>query len=133
MNLAGYGSVSFAQNDYIDKATTEEFTQEVDSFQGTTAQDVMTALSKIATKCPSFTDSSTNSKVKVSAATGSSLGDGTVVITLSDSQWEGSTTLEAVRVGHSVVTVLSSANSGSASFARNMASKITAKLKAGSN
>ena len=72
VNLAGRGSVSFAQNDYIDNATTsEEFTQEIDAFQGTTAQDVMTALSDITAKCPTFEDSATSSTVKVSVATSS--------------------------------------------------------------
>lgn len=131
--LAGYGSVSFAQNDYINKATSEEFAQEIDAFPGTTAQDVMTALSEIATKCPTFSDSETSSTVKVSVSTNSSPGDGAVVITLSDPQWVGGITLEAVRVGHSVVTVLSSANSGSAAFTRSMASEITGRLTAAGN
>lgn len=131
VNVADLGSVSFAQNDYIDKNTSEEFAQEVDAFQGTTAQEVMTALSKIAVKCPSFKDSQTSSTVKVSATAESSPGDGAVVIKLSDPRWEGGMTLEAVRVGHSVVTVLSSANSGSAALAKSMASQIAAKLAAG--
>ncbi len=130
VNIAGHGSVSFAENDYIDKDSSEEFAQEIDAFQGTTAQDVMTALSGIAAKCPTFKDPQTNSTVKVSVATGASPGDGTVAITLSDPQWEGATTLVAVRVGHSVVTVLSSASSGSAAFAKSTASQIAARLAA---
>ena len=130
VSLAGYGSVSFAENDYIDKDTSEEFAQEIDAFQGTTAQDVMTALSDITAKCPTYRDSQTSSTVKVSVATSASPGDGAVLITLSDPQWEGTTTLEAVRVGHSVVTVLSSANSGSGAFAKSTASQITARLTA---
>ena len=133
VDLAGQGSVSFAQNDYIDNANSEEFAQEIDAFPGTAAQDVMTALSGITAKCPKFDDSQTSSTVKVSVTTDSSPGDGAVVITLSDSRWAGSTTLEAVRVGHSVVTVLSSADSGSAAFARTMASQIAAKLTAAGN
>jgi hypothetical protein len=130
VNLAGRGSVSFAQNDYIDNSTSEEYAQEIDAFQGTTAQDVMTALSDITTKCPTFNDSQTSSTIKVSAVASSSPGDGAVVITLSDPKWEGDTTLEAVRVGHSVVTVLSSATSGSGAFAQSMATQIAAKLTA---
>lgn len=72
VNLADLGSVSFVQSDYIDKATSEEFAQEIDAFQGTTARDVMTALSKITAKCPTFKDSETSSTVKVSVATDSS-------------------------------------------------------------
>lgn len=90
----------------------------------------MTALSDITAKCPTFEDSQTSSTVKVSAATSPTPGDGAVVITLSDPKWEGSTTLEAVRVGHSVVTVLSSATSGSGTFAQSIASQIAAKLTA---
>jgi hypothetical protein len=133
VNIAGHGSVSFAENDYVDKVSSEEFAQEIDAFQGTTAQDVMTALSNIVAKCPTFQDSQTNSTVKVSVATSASPDDGTVVITLSDSQWAGATTLEAVRVGHSVVTVLSSANSGSAAFAKSTASQIAARVAAAGN
>ena len=130
VNIAGHGSVSFAENDYVDKGSSEEFAQEIDAFQGTTAQDVMTALSGIAAKCPTFKDPQTNSTVKVSVATSASPGDGTVTITLSDPQWEGTTTLVAVRVGHSVVTVLSSANSGSAAFAKSTAAQIAARVSA---
>jgi hypothetical protein len=133
INLAGYGSVSFAQNDYISKDTSEEFAQEIDAFQGTTAQDVMTALSKINAKCPSFTDSQTNSKVTVTVTTATTPGDGSVTISLDDTSWVGNETLEAVRVGHSVVTVLSSTNSGSAALASSMAAQITGKLAAGAN
>lgn len=130
VDIAGFGSASFAENDYIDQADAEEFTQEIDAFQGTTAQDVMSALSAIAGKCPTFKDSQTNSTVTVSAATSATPDDGTVVITLSDSQWEDATTLVAVRVGHSVVTVLSSANSGSAAFAKSEATAIAGRLAA---
>ena len=130
VGLAGSGSVSFAENDYVDKSSSEEFAQEIDAFQGTTAQDVMSALSGIAAKCPTFKDSQTSSTVKVSVATSASPDDGIVVITLSDPAWEGTTTLEAVRVGHSVVTVLSSANSGSAAFAKSTASQIATRVAA---
>jgi hypothetical protein len=130
VSLAGLGSASFAENDYVDKTSSEEFAQEIDAFQGTTAQDVMTALSNIGTTCPTFKDSQTSSTVKVSVATSASPDDGTVVITLSDPSWAGTTTLEAVRVGHSVVTVLSSANSGSAAFAKSTATQIAARLVA---
>jgi hypothetical protein len=130
VNVAGRGSVSFAQNYYVDQGSEEELAQEIDTFQGTTAQDVMTALSGIVAKCPTFKDSQTDSTVKVSVATSASPDDGAVVITLSDSAWAGSTTLEAIRVGHSVVTVLSSANSGSAAFAKSTATQIATRLAA---
>lgn len=130
ISIAGQGPVSFAQNDYIDKDSSEEFAQEIDAFQGTTAQDVMTALAGIVAKCPSFKDSQTDSTVKVSVATSSSPEDGSVVITLTDPAWGGTNTLEAIRVGHSVVTVLSSATSGSAAVAKSTATQIAARLAA---
>ncbi|HET9172517.1 MAG TPA: hypothetical protein VFN97_24035, partial [Actinospica sp.] len=133
INIADHGSVSFAQNDYIDKDTSEEFAQEIDAFEGTTAQDVMTALAGITAKCASFTDTQTSSTVKVSVATSASPGDGAVVITLSDAKWASPTTLEAVRVGHSVITVLSTANSGSAAFAKSSAAQIAANVTAAGN
>jgi hypothetical protein len=133
INLSGYGSVSFAQNDYLSKSTSELFAQEIDAFEGTTAQDVMTALSKITAKCPSFTDSPTNSKVVVTVTTAATPGDGSVTISLDDTSWVGNETLKAVRVGHSVVTVLCSTNSGSATLASSMAAQIATKLAAGPN
>jgi hypothetical protein len=132
VDFAGHGSVSFAENDYVDKGTSEEFAQEIDAFQGTTAQAVMTALADITAKCPSYKDSSTSSTVKVSVATSASPQDGSVVITLSNSAWEGTTTLEAVRVGQTVVTVLCSTTSGSATMAKSTATQIAARVAAGS-
>jgi hypothetical protein len=121
--------VSFAQNDYVDSSSSEEFAQEVDAYEGSTAQDVMAKLAKLATTCPSFADSGTGGTVKVAVASGSSLGDGTVTITLSDAAWSSSETLVAVRVGHNVVTVLNSATGNSATYANSLASAITANVK----
>ena len=131
INIAGQGSVSFAENDYVDKDTSEELAQEVDAFQGTTAQAVMTALAGITAKCATFTDSQTSSTVKVTVAPSSVPYNGSVVITLSDPKWQGNTTLDAVRVGHSVVTVLSTSNAGSDVFAKSTAALIAAKVSAG--
>jgi hypothetical protein len=134
VDLSGYGGVSFAQNDYVNKDSTEEFAQEVDVYRGETAQAVMTALAKLATVCPSYSDSSTSSTVKVSVVTGTSLGQGTVTIELSDPKWSGGTTLVAVRVGHAVVTVLDSAASGSgASYADTLAAQLTANVEKAQN
>lgn len=128
VNLAGYESVSFAQNDYLNKDSSEEFLQEVDAYRGTTAQDVMTNLGKMASTCPSFSDSATSSTVKVAVATGTSLGDGTVTITLTDPQWSSSMTLVAVRVGQNVVSVLNSTTGNSATYAQTLASSITSSV-----
>jgi hypothetical protein len=129
VNLAGYDSDAFAQNDYVNSADSEEFAQEIDAYEGTTAQNVMANQSKIAAKCPTFADSGTNSTVKVSVATGASLGDGTVTITLSDSSWSSSETLVAVRVGANVITVLNSATGNSATYANTLAATMTANVK----
>ncbi|HET9172612.1 MAG TPA: hypothetical protein VFN97_24515 [Actinospica sp.] len=129
VNLAGYGSASFAQNDYVNNGSSEEFAQEIDAYQGTTAQAVMAALAKLGTACPSFSDSGTKSTVKVAVATGASLGDGTVTITLTDPSWSSSETLVAVRVGTNVVTVLNSATGDSAAYANSLAGAITANVK----
>jgi hypothetical protein len=129
VNLSGEQSVSFAQNDYVDNSSSEEFAQEVDAYEGSTAQTVMANLAKMGTTCPSFTDSGTSSTVKVAVATGSSIGDGTVTITLTDSSWSSSETLVAVRVGHNVVTVLNSATGNSATYANTLATAIAASVK----
>ena len=130
VDLSGYGPVSFAQNDYIDNAASEEFAQEIDVYSGTTAQDVMTALAKMATTCPTYKDSATSSTVKISAAAGTSMGDGTVTIKLSDADWTGGTTLVAVRVGNTVVSVLNSAATGSGvTYADSLAAQLTANVK----
>ena len=133
IRLAGYNPVSFAQSDYVDKADSEEYAQEIDTYQGTTAQDVMTALAKIHTTCPTFADTATHSTVSVVVSTASTPGDGSVTIALHDTAWVGFTTLVAVRVNHSVVSVLSSATSDSTSFATQRATSIAANLKAGAN
>jgi hypothetical protein len=129
VNLAGYESVSFAQNDYVNNGSSEEFAQEVDAYEGSTAQTVLANLAKMAATCPSFTDSGTSSTVKVAVATGTSLGDGTVTITLTDPSWSSSETLVAVRVGQNVISVLNSATGNSATYANTLASAITAGVK----
>ena len=129
VNLAGYESVSFAQSDYVNNGSSEEFAQEVDAYEGSTAQTVMANLAKMAATCPSFTDSGTGSTVKVAVATGTTLGDGSVTITLTDSSWSSSETLVAVRVGQNVISVLNSATGNSATYANTLASAITAGVK----
>ena len=129
VNLAGYQSASFAQSDYVNNGKSEEFLQEIDAYQGSTAQSVMANLAKLGTGCPTFKDANTkNSTVKVAVTTGSSLGDGSVTITLTDASWDSSATLVAVRSGSSVITVLNSATGNSATYANTLASAITANI-----
>jgi len=112
IDLARVGPVSFAQNDYIDASTSEEYAQEIDVYQGGGAQQAMTALRGLATTCPSFTDSQTSSTVTVRYQNGPSLGDDGLTFLLSSPAWAAGTALEAVRVGSAVITVLYSGASG---------------------
>lgn len=107
-NITGISGVSFAQNDYIDKATSAEVAQEIDVYPGDTATSVLTALGKMASTCPSYKDSQTSSTVKVTEKKTTGLGDGAYTISLSDAAWQNGTTLVAAKVGTAVVTVLAS-------------------------
>lgn len=133
IDLAAVGPVSFAQNDYIDQSTSEEYAQEVDVFRGSAAQQAMTALRHLATTCPSFPDSQTSSTVTVKLQDGPTLGDDALTFLLSSPAWAAGTALEAVRVGSAVITVLYSGSSGNGVpqatalatlLAKNVASKV---------
>lgn len=130
IDLAGVGSVSFAQNDYVDQDTSEEYTQEIDVFQGNGAQQAMAALHNLTSTCPSFTDSQTSSTVTVQTQSGPALGDDAVTFLLSNPNWQGDDALEAVRVGSTVVTVLYSADSGTGTTqATSLATLLTSKVQ----
>jgi hypothetical protein len=134
IELARVGSVSFAQNDYIDNDTSEEYAQEIDVFQGAGAQQVMAALRKLPGTCPTFTDPQTKGTVTVRLQSGPSLGDDALTFLLSSPAWNGGTALEAVRVGTAVVTVLHSADSGTGaaqttSLATLLATNVKSKIK----
>jgi hypothetical protein len=128
--LANLGPVSFAQNAYID-TNIGEYAQELDVFQGTTAQRVMANLSKVATaRCRHFNDPQTSSTVTVELRKGPHLGDDALTIRLHDPRWTGDATLEAVRVGGAVATVYFSALSGTGQAqATKLAALISANLK----
>ena len=129
VDLSGLGSVSFAQSDFIDQATSEEAAQEIDVYRGTSARAVMTALRKVASRCPRFTDSQTSSVVTVRLGKGPAVGDESLSFRLSSPRWQGGTTLVAVRVGTAVVTVLFSADSGAgATQAGYLATKLAGKV-----
>jgi hypothetical protein len=129
VELGNGGAVSFAQNDYIDQ-NTGQYGQEIDVYQGTTAEQVMANLRKVAARCQSFRDSQTSSTVTVKLMKGPQLGDDALTIGLQDPAWEGDETDEAVRVGTAVVTVFFSAASGtSQAQATKLAADLTASLK----
>ncbi len=129
VDLGNGGAVSFAQNDYLDTSI-GQYAQEIDVYQGTTAQDVMAHLRKVAASCRSFHDSQTSSTVTVTMEKGPQLGDDALTIRLQDPRWGGDVTLEAVRVGTAVITVYFSAASGtSQAQATRLAAVVTANLK----
>jgi hypothetical protein len=113
-DITGIAGVSFAQNDYVDKATSDETAQEIDAYPGTTAATVLTALGRTATTCPSYRDAQTSSTVHVTEQATKGLGDGAYTITLSDPAWQAPTTLVAARVGTAVVTTMSTHSKASA-------------------
>ena len=129
VDLGNGGAVSFAQNDYLDTSI-GQYAQEIDVYQGTTAQDVMAHLRKVVASCRSFHDSQTSSTVTVTMRNGPQLGDDALTITLMDPRWGGDVTLEAVRVGTAVITVYFSAAAGtSQAQATRLAAVVTANLK----
>ncbi|GAA5022607.1 hypothetical protein [Kitasatospora paranensis] len=131
--ITGIEGVSFAQNDYIDKATSAEVAQEVDVYRGTTAQTVMQALGMVSKACPSYTDDQTHAKVRITEKAATGLGDGAWTITLTSSGWQGGTTLIAARKGTAVVTVLaSSSKDAGAGNAKSIAGRILQALPTGS-
>lgn len=108
--ITGISGVSFAQNAYVNKNSTDEFAQQIDVYRDKTATTVLDALGMISKACPSYTDSPTQSKVTVTEKPLDGVGDGAWVITLTSPAWKGGTTLVAARVGTSVVTVLDSSS-----------------------
>lgn len=129
IGLADIGSVSFAENDYLDQDTSEQYAQEIDVYQGTGAETAMTDLRKLARTCPSFTDSQTSSTVTVTLLPGPKLGDDSLRFKLSSPRWAGDTALEAVRVGTAIVTILYSAADGTGvAQATRLATAVTGNL-----
>ncbi|MER5599001.1 hypothetical protein [Streptomyces sp. NPDC002265] len=132
LDVSGYkGGVSFAQGDYANQDQTEEMTQELDAFQGTTATDVMKNVQAAATACAAFTDLDDHSKVELAGRATPGLGDEAYTITVTSGHWESGTTLIAVRVGSTVATVMSSAGSDNgAANAAKLAGNLADSLKA---
>ncbi|MFE0347797.1 hypothetical protein [Streptomyces griseoluteus] len=132
LDVSGFkGGVSFAQGEYANKGETEEIVQEIDVFQGTTADTVMRQIRAAARTCATFTDLNDHSKVKLSGSTTSGLGDDAYTMTMTSGHWENGTTLVAARVGNAVVTVTSTAgkDNGAANAAK-LAGHLVDSLKA---
>jgi hypothetical protein len=128
--VTGDSGVSFAQNDYVNKNTSEDIAQEIDTFRGTTAATVVKDLERVVSACATFTDTQTHTKVKVAGRATSGLGDSAYTVTLTDSAWENGTTLIAARVGHNVVSVMSTdGHDNGAATAKKLTERIVASLK----
>ncbi|MEU6892279.1 hypothetical protein ABZ934_10865 [Streptomyces sp. NPDC046557] len=130
--ITGIDGVSFAQNDYVNKNSSEEFAQEIDVYRDTTATTVLDALGKISKACPSYTDSNTQAKVTVTEKPLAGVGDGAWTITLTSKAWQGGTTLMAARVGTSVVSVLVSSGTdngmtGATKLTKQLVASLTGK------
>jgi hypothetical protein len=130
ITIVGFSGVSFAQNDYIDKDTSDEAAQEIDVFRGSTSRSVLTEVGTIAASCPSFTDAQTSSKVSVAEHATADLGDDAYTITLTDPAWQNGTTLIAARVGNGVVSVLASGPGNGATVAKSLTQHIVSAVKA---
>ena len=129
VQLGNGGAVSFAQNVYFNQ-NAGQYSQEINVYQGSTAQDVMAKLRQAAARCRSFHDAQTSSTVTVTRKTGPQLGDDALTIRLRNPRWLGGMTLEAVRVGHAVATVYFSAASGTGEAqATKLAAVLTANLQ----
>jgi hypothetical protein len=130
LTITGVSPVSFAQGDFIDSASSGEYAQEIDVFQGTAAQTDMTALAQAGKSCPTYQDSQTSSTAKVTDTTTTVAGDPALVFTSTDPAWSGGLTIEAVQAGHAVVTVMVSDNAtdNGAPEATKLATTIVANL-----
>lgn len=106
LTITGYSPVSFTQGDYQSKSTFGEYAQEIDEFQGDASQTLMTSLAAAAAVCPTYPDSQTNTSAHVKQSASTIGGDPALVFTTTDSQWASGLTIEAVRVGTAVVSVM---------------------------
>ena len=130
IDITGVSGVSFAQNDYANKNTSEDIAQQIDTYRGTTAAAVLKDLERVVSACATFPDSQTHTKVKVSGRSTSGLGDSAYTITLTDSAWENGTTLIAAQVGPNVVSVMSTdGHDNGAATAAKLTKRIVASLK----
>jgi uncharacterized protein YceK len=105
---SGVGSASFAQTSYK-SSFGGELDAEIDGFRGTDSSTVMTNLHKLLKLCPSFkitVPGVGKATMKLSTKAGSKVGDESIKAVLTSATLKGGTTLVAIRVGTSVVSVL---------------------------
>jgi hypothetical protein len=133
IRVTGIGEAAFAQDDFGNAGHTEEIAQDIDTYHGDDARQVMAKLRKVFAHCATFTDTSSGSaaKVKVTSAKLHGAGDEGVKAVATSSAWDGGTTLAAVRVGNVVVTTLySSSNAGKGAPAVTMTERVAKKVSA---
>lgn len=123
---------SFAQNDYINRANTEEITQEADAYDGSDAQRVMQTLWHLFGKCSHFTVNSggTSAATTMTRSKLSGVGDQAYEAVQTSPAFLGGATLVAVRVGNVIVTCLdSSTGNDKGSAALQYAERIATKVR----
>ena len=116
VNGAGIDSASFAQTGFTNSYGLE-IDAEIDAYRGTDSTKVMTNLRKLFSVCASYkttTPGAGKSTVKVTRKAGPKAGDASLQAVLTSPVWQDGSTLIAVQVGKSVVTVLYSSSKASA-------------------
>jgi hypothetical protein len=110
---AGLDSATFAQNDYLDAGHTQEVAQEIDTFTGTDATKVMSALWKAFGRCRDFTQkyNGMTAKTTLVRSRPTSAAFAAIEAVQTSPTFTGGTTLVAIRIANAIVTVLYSASS----------------------
>lgn len=130
--VAGMGAASFAQDDYLDSAK-NEIAQEIDVYQGTTAQTVMTRLQQVFAACATYTASQqgTTATVHIVTTAAPDLGPDAIKAVVTSPSWQGDTTMVAARADNAVVTAFySSSVEGKSGQVIGLVTQILQQLKA---
>jgi len=134
INGAGIDSAAFAQTSFK-SSDGLEIDAEIDTYRETDAAKVMDNLDKLFKVCASYkttTPGAGKSTVKVSHKAGPKAGDASTKALLTSPVWQDGSTLIAVQVDTSVITVLYSstkaaATKNAAKYAETMAERLTEK------
>ncbi len=130
---AGISGATFAQNDYLDASRTSQYGQEIDTFHGSDAQQVMARLWSVFGHCATFsyTYRGMTGTVTATRSALAGAGDEAIRLTMVTPIFQGGDTLVAIRVGRSVVTCFySSASKDRGASVTGMATHIARNLQA---
>lgn len=130
---AGVSGAAFAQNDYAAPRGTSEIGQEIDSFQGADAQEVMSRLWMVFRHCARFTARSGGRRGPVTSRATRLAGRGSQLLTLvlTSPLYRGGETLAAIGVRNSVVTCFaSSPGRDQGAAAVTLAGRLAARVRA---